>query len=283
MGTSSTPPLLAVDGDSLAHRAFHALPSSIRDGGGRPANMLVGFANMLAGLWDLERPRAVFVGFDSVGTASYRNELLPAYQSGRDFPPELTSQLDLLPELVAALGFEHAKAPGYEADDFLAAVVAAEELRGGRCLVVTSDRDMFQLASEQTTVLVPRKGISEIERVDPNGVRERYGVEPGQVPDFIALRGDPSDRIPGAAGVGPAKAAAVLREHGSLEAALDAGRFAAEAEDLRRYREIATLRPDAPIPAELPDRGPDWAGGASLAETWGLKGVAKRFAERAPG
>ena len=246
MTRSSSRPLLAIDGDSLAHRAFHGLPKSIRDGDGRPANMLVGFANMLAALWDSEQPRAVFIGFDSIGTLSYRNELLPAYQSGRDFPPELTGQLDRLPELAGSFGFAWAKAPGYEADDFLAAAATAEETHGGTTLVVTSDHDMFQLASDRTTILLPRRGVYELERVDPAGVHERYGVEAGQVPDFIALRGDSSDRIPGAPGVGPVKAARVLGRHGTLEAALDEGGFATIADacagTARSQRSGATRR-----------------------------------------
>jgi DNA polymerase-1 len=270
---------MAVDGDSLAHRAFHALPKSIADGAGRPANMLVGFANMLVGLWDLERPRTVLAAWDTLTNATYRNELLPGYQSGRDFPPELVEQLDRLPELVGSFGWPSAKEAGYEADDFLAAAAAAEATDGGTALVVTSDRDSFQLASEQVTIVMPKRGISELERVGPDEVRARYGVEPEQVADFIALRGDPSDRIPGAAGVGPAKAAAVLREFGTLEAALAAGRFAAQADDLRLYRRVATLQADAPLP-EMPDAEPDWAGASALAGAWGLKALSKRLAER---
>jgi DNA polymerase-1 len=271
-----------VDGDSLAHRAFHALPSSIRDGAGRPANMLVGFANMLVNLTEAERPRTVLACFDTLTNSTYRNELLPGYQGGRVFAPELVEQLDRLPEIVSAFGFGVAKEAGYEADDFLAAGVQAETARGGCSLVVTSDRDSFQLVSDSVTILLPRRGVSELERVGPAEVKERYGVEPAQVPDFIALRGDPSDRIPGAAGVGPAKAAQVLHEHGSLEAALAAGRFAAQADDLRLYRQVATLQADAPIP-ELPDVAPDWAGAAGLAERWGLNALAKRLGERAAG
>src|SRR5918994_1102307 len=196
-------PLLAVDGDSIAHRAYHALPKSIRRAEKRPANMIVGFANMLLGLWDQVQPRAVLVGFDSLDTPTYRHEAFPAYQSGREFPDDLLEQLDLLPELVGALGIASAKAPGYEADDFLGAVVAAEEKKKRPVVVATSDRDLFQLASERTTILQPTRGVSELTRVGPAEVRERYGVEPKQVPDFIALRGDPSDRLPGAKGVGP--------------------------------------------------------------------------------
>src|SRR6185436_6619540 len=114
---------------------------------------------------------------------------------------------------------------GYEADDFLGAAVAAEEERGGTVVVATSDRDAFQLASERTTLLQPVRGVSEITRVGPAEVRERYGVEPEQVPDFIALRGDPSDKLPGAPGVGPKKAAEILAQHGSLAQALADGRF----------------------------------------------------------
>ncbi len=240
--------------------------------------MLVGTANMLLRLWELTRPRTVFVAFDSPRVPTYRHELLPGYQGGREFvhDAEFMAQLDRVPELVAALRLPFAKQEGYEADDFLAAAVAAEEAAGGTVLVFSNDRDLFQLASERTTILHPRRGVSELEWVGPAEVRERYGVEPAQVPDFIALRGDPSDRIPGASGVGPAKAAALLREHGTLEAALAAGRFAAEADALRAYRRIATLRADAPLPP-LPDGEPDWAGGAALAERWGLRALANRL------
>jgi DNA polymerase I len=274
-----TKPLLAVDGDSLAHRAYHALPRSIRGGDGKPANMLVGFTNMLVSVWEAEQPRTVFVGFDSIGYPTYRHELLPGYQSGRDFPEDLTNQLDRLPDMVGALGFGWGKEAGYEADDFLAAVVRDEEARGGSVLVLTSDRDMTQLASERTQLLMPRRGVSDLARVGPEEVRERFGVDPSQVPDFIALRGDTSDKIPGAAGVGPGRAAAVLQKHGSLAAALDAGGFPDQAEKLRQYLDIATLRADAPIPP-LPDAQPDWRPAAEVAAGWGLNALAKRLADR---
>src|SRR5436189_3150457 len=117
-------PLLAIDGDSLAHRAYPALPKSIRGAGGRPVNALVGFANFLLRLWDAEQPRAVLVGWDSLETPTYRHEALPEYQSGREFEDAILEQLNILPELVTSFGFAVAKAPGYEADDFLAAAVA---------------------------------------------------------------------------------------------------------------------------------------------------------------
>jgi DNA polymerase I len=270
-------PLLVIDGDSLAHRAYHALPKTMRGAEGRPANALVGFSNFLMRLWQSEQPRGVLVGWDTLEVPTYRHELFAGYQSGREFDAELLEQLDFLPELVRAFGFSAAKAPGYEADDFLAAAVQQEEERGGTAVVATSDRDSFQLASEQTTILQPIRGVSELARVGPAEVRERYGVEPGQVPDFIALRGDPSDKIPGARGVGPKTAASLLGEYGSLERLLEAGRFGAQAEELRLYRRMATLDASAPLPP-LGDQTPNWAGASSTLRTLGLNAVADRVA-----
>lgn len=269
-------PLLVIDGDSLAHRAYHALPKTLRGAEGRPANAIIGFANMLVRLWQAEEPRAVVVGWDTLEVPTYRHEAFDGYQAGREFDAELLEQLALLPEVVAALGFANAKAPGYEADDFLAAAVAAEEARGGSAVVATSDRDSFQLASPRTTILQPVRGVSELARIGPPEVRERYGVEPEQVPDFIALRGDPSDRLPGASGVGPKKAAEILRQYGTLEDALAAGRFSAEAEDLRLYRRIASLDASAPLPP-LHDQKPTWAEASTLVDGWGLGQLAGRL------
>jgi DNA polymerase-1 len=167
------------------------------------------------------------------------------YQSGREFDDALVEQLDAPPEFVSACGFRNAKAPGFEADDFLAAAAAAEEKRG-TTLIASGDRDTFQLASERTTILYPVRG-QGMARIDPAEVRARYGVDPAQVPDFIALRGDPSDKLPGAPGVGAAGAATLLERYGSLEAALKAGRFPTQAESLRLYRSIATMN-KAPLP-----------------------------------
>lgn len=273
-------PLLVVDGDSFAHRAFHALPRSIRRADGGPANLLTGLVSMLLRLWQAERPRAVFVGWDTLFVPTYRHEALPGYQAGRDFDPELLEQLDVAPGLLEAAGIVCAKTAGYEADDFLAAAVAAERSRGGTALVATSDRDAFQLAAEDVTILQPVRGVSELARIGPAEVRERYGVDPAQVPDFIALRGDPSDRIPGARGVGAKTAASLLAQFGSLDAILAAGRFSAEAEALRTFRHVATLDPTVPIPP-LPDREPDWLAGAAAAEALGLGRLAGRMEEAA--
>jgi len=273
-------PLLVIDGDSLAHRAYHALPKTIRRADRRPSNAIVGFTNFLLGLWDSEQPRAVLVGWDTLEVPTYRHQAFESYQGGREFDDELLEQLALLPQLVEAFGFASAKAAGYEADDFLAAAVAAEEKRRGTAVVATSDRDSFQLASERTTILQPVRGVSEIARIGPAEVRERYGVEPVQVVDFIALRGDPSDRLPGAPGVGPKKAADLLRQYGSLEEAIAAGRFTSMAEELRLYRRIASLDASAPLPP-LPDQTPSWAEASSLLSAWGMNAVAERVAARA--
>jgi DNA polymerase-1 len=275
-------PLLAIDGDSLAHRAYHALPKSMKSAKGRPSGALVGFANFLLRLWQAEEPRTVVVGWDTLGVPTYRSEAFPSYQSGRVFDDALLEQLDLLPELVRALGFCAAKAEGYEADDFLAAAVAQEEARGGTTLVATSDRDAYQLVSERTSVLQPVKGVSELARIGPAEVRERYGVEPAQVPDFIALRGDPSDKLPGAKGIGPKTAAALLAQYGSLEAALADGRFSVQREELLLYRRIATMDASAPLPS-LADQAPKWAEASSLAESWGLGNLAGRLEALAAG
>jgi len=272
-------PLLVIDGDSFAHRSYHAVPKSIRRAGGGGGNAIVGFANFLLRLYESERPRAVLVGWDTLEAPTYRHQAFEAYQSGREFDAELVDQLEVLPQFVEACGFACAKAAGYEADDFLAAAVVAEERRRGTAIVATGDRDAFQLASERTTILQPIRA-GEMARIGPAEVRERYGVEPRQVPDFIALRGDPSDKLPGARGVGPKSAAGLLRKYASLEEALAAGRFAAEAEALRLYRRIATMDAAAPIPA-LSDQRPTWDKAAALAREWELNRLADRLTELA--
>jgi DNA polymerase-1 len=262
-------PLLVIDGDSLAHRAYHALPKSIK------LNAVVGFANFLLRLWESEQPRAVLVGWDTLFVPTYRHEALPAYQSGRDFEDSIVQQLELMPQLVDAMGFAAAKGDGYEADDFLAAAATSQPTP---ILVATSDRDAFQLVRDGVTILQPVRGVSELARIGPAEVRERYDCEPEQVPDLIALRGDPSDKIPGAKGVGPKTAADVLRQYGSLEAALDAGRFSQQADELRLYKRIATMDASAPLPP-LGDQEPTWGRAAALAQEWGLGRLATRLEE----
>jgi DNA polymerase-1 len=263
--------LLAVDGDSFAHRAYHALPKSIR------LNAVVGFTNMLMRLWQAEKPDAVLLAWDTLEVPTYRHESYELYQSGRIFETSLLEQLALMPELTNALGVGLGKAAGYEADDFLAAAAATWP---GDVLVATSDRDAFQLASERVTILQPTRGVSEISRIGPAEVRERYGVEPEQVPDLIALRGDPSDKLPGARGVGPKKAAEILGRYATLEDALAAGRFATEAEDLRLYRRIAQMDASAPLPP-LKDQTPTWAEASTYVRGLGLDALADRLASLA--
>src|SRR5690242_16616074 len=275
--TQTRRPLLVIDGDSFAHRAYHALPKTIRRDGGRPAGAILGFANRLLQLYRTERPRAVLVGWDTLEAKTYRHKAFPAYQSGRDFDDELVEQLELIPKFVAACGFANARRAGYEADDFLAAAAAEEERRGGTVLVASGDRDTFQLASDKTTILYPVKA-GEMARVGPAEVRARYGVDPKQVPDFIALRGDPSDKVPGAPGVGATGAATLLQRYGSLEAALKAGRFPAIADTLRLYRSIATMDKKAPLP-NLRSQKPTWGNAAAVAKEWELNQLARRLDE----
>jgi DNA polymerase-1 len=263
--------LLAVDGDSFAHRAYHALPKSIR------MNAIVGFTNMLTRLWEAERPDAVLVAWDTLEVPTYRHTSFEAYQSGRVFEESLLEQLALLPKLTEAMGLFVGKAAGYEADDFLAA--AAREWPGN-VLVATSDRDAYQLVSDRVMVLAPTRGVTEISRIGPDEVRERYGVDPEQVPDLIALRGDPSDKLPGARGVGPKKAAQLLAEYRTLEDLLAAGRFGAEAEDLRLYRRIAQMDASAPLPP-LRDQTPRWSEASAFLRELGLGNVADRLASLA--
>jgi DNA polymerase-1 len=272
-------PLLVIDGDSFAHRSYHALPKTIRRSDGKAAGAIIGFANFMLRCYMDEQPRAVIVGWDTLETPTKRHEMFPAYQSGRQFDDALIEQLMVLPEFVTACGFANAKAPGFEADDFLAAAVAAEERAGGSALVASGDRDSFQLVSQETTILYPVRG-GQLERIRPEEVRKRYGVDPRQVPDFIALRGDPSDKLPGAAGVGPKRAAQLVRRYGSLNAVLEAGLFRTEAKMLRLYRLIATMDASAPLPP-LFDQTPTWASASNLARSWGLNQLADRLTEKA--
>jgi DNA polymerase I len=242
-----------IDGDSLAHRAYHG-SRPLAGAGGRPINALHGFATMATGLWRAEKPRAVLACWDTLTVPTYRHELWPSYQEGREFDPEILEQLDRMPELCTALGFAWAKAAGYEADDLLATAARLETEAGGRTLVVTSDRDAYQLVSDSVTVLAPRTGGYAPDRIDRKQVVERYNVLPEQVPDFIALRGDPSDKIPGAKGIGAKGAADLLRRYGTLEgireAADDLSPRQADAvrdERLELFRRVATMDRRAPV------------------------------------
>jgi DNA polymerase-1 len=268
----------------MAHRVFHALPP-IPGAGGRPINALVGFANVLLLLLEAEQPRAVLACWDTPGEPTYRHRALPAYQAHRPpFDDEIVEQLARLPGLVSAFGFVNAAAPGYEADDFLAAAARLESEQGGRTLVLTSDRDAYQLVTGDVTILAPQTGGRAPARIDRAGVLERYGVSPAQVPDFIALRGDPSDGIPGARGIGAKTAAALLGRYGTLQSAIahrdQLSPRQAEAladPDLALYRRIATM--DAAAPAMRPaDARLDRAGARAYAAEIGANRLAERLA-----
>lgn len=273
-----------MDGDNLAHRAYHATPKTVTGADGLPINAVAGFVGMLAGVWGKERPRAVFVAWDTLGVETYRHGLWPAYQGGRMFEPELVRQLELLPALCGAFGFGVGQRAGWEADDLMAAAAAAEVGRGGTCLLLTTDRDAYQVVSERVTVLAPRRGARELERIGPREVAARLGVPPEQVADFKALSGDSSDKIPGLRGIGPKSAAALLRTHGTLEGALEALAARGRAEETAlalTFREVVRLRPDVPV--HLPPSGPpDWRGGAAALRSLGANSLADRVAALAP-
>src|SRR5919204_3483414 len=274
-------PLLIIDGDNLAHRAYHSMPKSLRSKAGRPINAIIGWTNMLVTLWESEQPRSIFVAWDTLGVDTYRHKLWPSYQAGRIFDAAIIKQLDLLPSLASAFGFGVGKRAGYEADDFMAAAAMAETRRGGRSLLLTTDRDAYQVVSNTVTVLAPRAGVRDLVRIGPEQVVERMGVLPEQVPDFKALAGDASDRIPGAKGIGPKAAAALLLQHGTLEGVLverSATLSPAVADQLRSFRRIVSLQADVSV--ELPPTGPpDWARAAAELERLGAENLSRRVAE----
>ncbi len=280
-------PLLAVDGPFLLYRSFFALPDSIVGVDDRPVGALLGAANVLLRIAADRAPRAIVVCFGAEA-AEYRVALYPNYHAARPpVPDALAWQFEHAPELLAAFGWSSETSPDLEADDLLGALASLEAGAGGSTLILTGDRDMYQCAGERVSVLYLKSSISGFEEVDPAGVERRYGIPPALVPDFIALRGDPSDGLPGAPGVGPKTAAALLVRHGSLEAAIanadrERPRIAAalkgSAAQLRAFREIATLRS---VELDRPeDRPTDLAGGAGVARRYGLNRLAERL-ERA--
>jgi len=281
-------PLLAVDTPSMLFRAFYALPKSIVGPDGNPVNALLGAANLILREVADHDPRAVVLCFGP-DAASYRTELYPAYHAERpQMPDELSPQWADARPFFEAFGWTVAASESLEADDLLGTYARLEEAADGRALLMTGDRDMFQCASERTTVLYVRTGGKGAEHVTPEEVQRRYGVEPRLVPDFIALRGDPSDGLPGAKGVGPKTAAELLRKHGSLEAVLDEairerrpalrGALLEGREELLVFKEIATLR-DAKV-KRPPDAPTDWLGAAKAARKRGMKKLAERLEGR---
>ena len=282
-------PLLLADAPGLLYRAFFALPDSITAPDGRPVNALLGSVNALLQVVEQHRPRAVVACFGQE-SATYRTDAFPTYHAHRpEMPAALADQWQLAPALYESLGWFVAPSADLEADDLLHSYALAEVRAGGRALILTGDRDMFQCASEHVRVLLQGGAKGEPLELGPDEVRERYGVSPEQVPDFIALRGDPSDGIPGAKGIGEKTAADLLRRHGSLEAALAAPvrekptvrrALIDQADELRMFRDVATLRTvDVRRP---PDAGTDARAGAAAARELGMRRLAERLEKLAP-
>jgi DNA polymerase-1 len=277
-------PLLAVDGPFLLYRSFFALPDSIRGADGHPVNALLGAANVLLRIAADRSPRAIVVCFGAEA-AHYRVELYQPYHADRPpVPDALQWQFERAGELFEAFGWTTSTSGDLEADDLLGSLASVEAHAGGRTLIMTGDRDMYQCVSDRVSVVYLKQGTSGFEEVDPKEVEARYGIPPALVPDFIALRGDPSDGLPGAPGIGPKTAAELLQRHGSLESAIasaatERSRVAAalteHADELRSFKDIATLRT-----VELerpPDRPTDLGGGAAAARRYGMNRLAERL------
>jgi 5'-3' exonuclease len=282
-------PLLAVDAPSMLFRAFYALPDSIKGKDGAPVNALLGTANLILRELDLHDPRAVVLCFGP-DAADYRVELFDGYHAERpEVPDTLAPQFADSRAFFESFGWVVADHDSLEADDLLGSYARREADAGGTALVMTGDRDMYQCAGERVTILYIRTGGKGAEAVDAAEVRKRYGIDPSQVPDFIALRGDPSDGIPGAKGIGEKTAAELLQRYGSLQAALDGAvreskpsvrkALMEQRDELLRFKEIATLQD---VPVELPpDRPTDLAGAAAAARERGMNRLAERLEKAA--
>ena len=209
--------LLLIDGHSMAYRAFYALPAeNFKTSSGQPTNAIYGFASMIINLVKEEKPTHIAVAFD-VSRKTFRTEKFPEYKATRaSTPDEFRSQLSYINELVDAFGIKHLEVEGFEADDIIATLSKQAQELGFETLICTGDRDSFQLINKTTTVLYPKKGVTEMNRMTPEAVFEKYGLTPSQYPDFAALRGDPSDNLPSVPGVGEKTATKWIADYGSL-------------------------------------------------------------------
>jgi len=209
--------VLLIDGHSMAYRAFFALPAeNFTTAQGQHTNAIYGFATMLLSLLSSENPTHVAVAFD-VSRKTFRSEIFPEYKANRaKTPDEFRSQMSYLHELVTAFGITSFEVDGFEADDIIATIAKQAERENAEVFICTGDRDSFQLVNEKTTVLYPKRGVSDLTRMTPDAVQEKYGMSPEQYPDFAALRGDPSDNLPSVPGVGEKTAAKWIVEYGSL-------------------------------------------------------------------
>ncbi|KZS63745.1 DNA polymerase I [Mycobacterium kansasii] len=256
------PTLMLLDGNSLAFRAFYALPvENFKTRGGLTTNAVYGFTAMLINLLRDEAPTHIAAAFD-VSRQTFRSERYPEYKANRSSTPdEFHGQIDITKEVLGALGITVLAEPGFEADDIIATLASQAEKEGYRVLVVTGDRDSLQLVSDDVTVLYPRKGVSELTRFTPEAVVEKYGLTPAQYPDFAALRGDPSDNLPGIPGVGEKTATKWIAEYGSLQGLVDnvdsvrgkvGDALRANLASVVRNRELTDLVRDVPL-AQTPD------------------------------
>lgn len=253
--------LLLIDGHSMAYRAFYALPvENFTTALGQHTNAIYGFATMLISLIKEEKPTHVAVAFD-VSRKTFRSEIFPEYKANRaSTPDEFRSQMSYLHEFIDGCGIEHFQLEGYEADDLIATISKKAEQDGFEILICTGDRDSFQLVNDRTTVLYPKRGVSELARMTPAAVVEKYGMTPAQYPDFAALRGDPSDNLPSIPGVGEKTAAKWIVEYGSLRDLITevdkvGGKVGQALRDnidnVIRNRELTQLVHDAPIAFSL--------------------------------
>ncbi|BDD82367.1 DNA polymerase [Tsukamurella pulmonis] len=218
--TSTKPTMLLIDGHSMAFRAFFALPldgGRFRTKSGQPTNAVYGFTSMLIKLLKEEAPGYVAAAFD-VSRQTFRAEMYPEYKAQRSSAPDdFRGQVDVVKDVLAAMGIPTMAQEGYEADDIIATMTTRAQEQGFKVLIVTGDRDALQLVNDDVTVLYPRKGVSDLTRFTPEEVEAKYGLTPSQYPDYAALRGDPSDNLPGIPGVGEKTAAKWIREYGDLE------------------------------------------------------------------
>jgi DNA polymerase I len=253
---------MLLDGNSLAYRAFYALPAeNFKTQGGLTTNAVYGFTAMLINLLRDEQPSHIAAAFD-VSRQTFRVDKYPEYKAGRSSTPdEFRGQIDITKEVLVALGITVLAEPGFEADDIIATLATQAEDDGYRVLVVSGDRDSLQLVSEDVTVLYPRKGVSELTRFTPAAVVDKYGLTPRQYPDFAALRGDPSDNLPGIPGVGEKTATKWIAEYGSLQALVDnvdavkgkvGDALRANLSSVVLNRELTDLVKDVPL-AQTPD------------------------------
>ncbi|CAB4729520.1 unannotated protein [freshwater metagenome] len=257
MSAMATKRLLLIDGHSMAYRAFFALPAeNFTTAQGQHTNAIYGFATMLISLLKDEKPTHVAVAFD-VSRKTFRTEIFPEYKANRaKTPDEFRSQMSYLHELVKGFGISQFEIEGFEADDIIATITKRAEKEGAEVLICTGDRDSFQLVTKQTTVLYPKRGVSEMARMTPDAVQEKYGMSPEQYPDFAALRGDPSDNLPSIPGVGEKTAAKWVVEYGSLTQLLAQAEkvggkvgesLRANIDNVKRNRELTQLIHDAPM------------------------------------